>query len=331
MNTYKIIITLVFFTTLTLTVRAQPTITSSVNSISGDSSSFIMDTLGVSNFGNAGSNITWNFTGLNSHYQFKRYYRVPDASTYNTSFPNATLVAYDSLKSFFTYWNNNTDSNLYYGFINPGISIQNFNINPIKYYSFPMTFNQSYTDSCVAITYPGPDTTNGIYSFHADAWGRVVLPNDTIQGCLRVVSTIYIGDSTTGSFSLTKEYSWFHPSIKNPVLTLVNVQVDSTIVYNYAIYKATNLQATSISEVNVNHKEISLFPNPVSSQLHFTSEVELIEVKIVNALGHQAYHNTFKSAATTGEINIANLPSGLYTALFKSKKGIHSTKFLVTR
>jgi Secretion system C-terminal sorting domain len=309
--------------TLLNTAVAQPVITHLVIPVVGDSSIMAVDTT-LQSEGTSGANLTWNFTSLQNNYSVKRLYKLPSQTPYDSVCLGANMVRTDSAGSFYTFWNSSADSLIYFGFIQPGVQSQTYNANPMNYYHFPIHYNDTFTDSLTSFTLPGAFVGNGIYTFKADAYGTLQLPNQIFNNTLRVKSEYYIGDSTIGSYSLTTEYAWYEANAKEPLLVIEKVIVDSLLVTSYILFN--NAAPLGIINSNLNEASVDIFPNPVLNKLHIHSN-ELIKepIEITNLLGVK-----FPSQQSTDlldtEINVSSLASGIYFTTIKFQNGSFVTR-----
>jgi len=106
-------------------------------------------------------------------------------------------------------------------------------------------------------------------------------------------------------------------------------------VYGYGrinVYKAVKkaLKITKNNELSVNN--ILIYPNPTNSILFVEKSInfdEEILIEIYNQIG-QIVQKTYKdlSVTTSCEINVEQLPKGLYTILITSKQSIYKGKFI---
>jgi hypothetical protein len=318
------IISLIPCSIFAIQLAAQPIITHGIIPVAGDKTTMYVDTTPPLP-GLSGANLTWNFSNLDLHYPVERFYKTPDATTYSSDFPSATLVRTDAYNYGLSYWNNSSSQSVYYGFIETGVASQQFNDNPVVYYKFPMTYGMTYADNLTAFTMPGALTGNGVYNFMADAWGTVQLPGRTISNCLRTKSTLYIGDSTLNSYSLTTEYSWFSQQYKEPILVLVKVVINGILYYNYAIYN--NLMITSIAE----HQKTNfkLYPNPAMSKVTIEgldNRTTQKTIMIMDISGKTVYETDCQNSIM--HIDISNLTSGIYFVAEKTNHGLTVEKFI---
>ncbi len=299
-----------------IAVKAQPTITSNVLPVKGDTILMSLDSTIVSP-GVSGANVSWDFSNsIKQDIFIERVYLDPANTPYAAKFPNAKLCRTDGIGSVYSYWDNsNTSKSIYYGFVEKNIYDQNYNAIPLNYYKFPINFGQSFSDSLSAVTNPGALVGPGKYAFIADAWGSLKLPNKTVPNVLRTKSLIYIGDSNppVNSYSLTIEYAWYQAFKKEPLLVISTVTIDHELHKKFVIFDNT-------SKVGVNETKlashINLYPNPAIDLFYLdmndfktNDDVDLI---IFDLQGKEQKHLTITKSNISNPINISCLPKGMY-------------------
>jgi hypothetical protein len=308
----------IFFILLfaTIAVKAQPTITSNVLPVKGDTILMSLDSTLVSP-GLSGANVFWDFsTSIKQDIFIERVYLDPANTPYAAKFPNSKLCRTDGIGSVYSYWDNsNAAKSVYYGFVEKNIYDQNYNALPLNYYKFPITFGQSFTDSLSAITNPGALVGPGKYAFIADAWGSLKLPNKTVPNVLRTKSLIYIGDSNppVNSYSLTIEYAWYQAFKKEPLLVISTVIIDHVLHKKFVIFDNT-------SKVGVNEtkfaEHINLYPNPASDLLYLEMNDlninEDADLFIFDVHGKEQKHLSITKYNILNPIDINYLPKGMY-------------------
>jgi len=312
----KNLFTLFILLVATIAAKAQPTITSNVLPLKGDTILMSLDSTIVSP-GVSGANVSWDFsTSIKQDIFIERVYLDPVNTPYAAMFPNAKLCRTDGIGSVYSYWDNsNATKSVYYGFVEKNIYDQNFNTLPLNYYKFPITFGQSFIDSLSAVTNPGALVGKGKYNFIADAWGSLKLPNKTVPNVLRTKSLIYIGDSNppVNSYSLTIEYAWYQAFKKEPLLVISTVTIDHVLNKKLVIFDNT-------SKVGVNEtksiENINFYPNPASDLLYLElndlSLNEDIELFIFDIQGKEQKHLTIINSDISNSIDISSLPKGMY-------------------
>jgi hypothetical protein len=312
----KIFFTLSFTIFISAFIIAQPTITSNVLPVKGDTILMSLDPTLVPAGAN-GANVTWDFsTSLHQDILVERIYLDPTNTAYSSKFPNAKLCRTDGIGAVYSYWDNSNNSkSVYYGFVEPNVYDQNYNNLPLSYYKFPINYNDAFVDSLSAITNPGGIVGPGKYYFNADGWGTLKLPHKTVSNVLRTKSVIYIGDSSPSinSYSITTEYAWYQPSKKEPLLVISSVIINHALHRKFVIYdngSSTGINETALSEM------IKLFPNPVSDILTICIDETHIKKECVISI----FDITCKMQKTfivnksnpLFQIDMSDLPKGIY-------------------
>ena len=322
----------VLFTALfipTFFVFAQPTITSNVLPVIGDTNQMAVDT-NLILAGNGGTNIIWDFINLPTHYLTKRIYLSADSTPYANMFSSATMCRTDAYGYLYSYWNNSSISSYYMGFVQPNIVDQSYNNLPINYYVFPMHYNDAYTDTFSATTNPGGLIGGGRYYFKADGWGTLQLPNQTYPNTLRTKSVMYIGDSTINSYSLTTEYSWFTPNHKEPLMVISKVVVNGALSSKVVLFN--NALPNGLSEISAS-QSVSLFPNPAYQQfqLKLNNNVNANNgsYAVMDITGKTLLTGKIQSTQTS--IDISNLNAGTYYVALTLQDQVIYKKLVVTK
>jgi hypothetical protein len=92
---------------------------------------------------------------------------------------------------------------------------------------------------------------------------------------------------------------------------------DSTIIVNLTVNTCTGM-----SQLANIQNEISLFPNPSSSQISITSAREIKSILIFNSLG------TIVQSEKTKSFSVAELPNGIYFAEIRTENGTTTMRFI---
>ncbi|WP_196888040.1 T9SS type A sorting domain-containing protein [Aureivirga sp. CE67] len=74
---------------------------------------------------------------------------------------------------------------------------------------------------------------------------------------------------------------------------------------------------------------ITIFPNPVSDVLKIEGKYGLNNLKIFNILGENIKNISFENNLSQAEVNVSNIPSGIYFIKIDSKKGSLSKKIII--
>jgi hypothetical protein len=301
------------FTLYVASLHAQPTITSSVLPVKGDTVLMAYDSTLVAP-GASGANATWDFSAsVHQDLPVQRIYLDPSNTAYASKFPNAKLCRTDGIGAVYSYWDNtNTTKSVYYGFVEPGVYDQHYNNLPISYYKFPVNYNDHFIDSISAVTNPGSIVGPGKYYFDADGWGTLKLPHKTVTNALRTKSVVYIGDSMppVNSYSLTTEYAWYEPAHKEPLLVISSVVINHAMHRKFVLYD--NGFPSGINELLVGSK-MHAWPNPASSRLfvELPGTLQKSEIRLLDAVGKTVLVSSLEGG-NVAEVNLEGLCNGVY-------------------
>jgi len=84
---------------------------------------------------------------------------------------------------------------------------------------------------------------------------------------------------------------------------------------------------TSSAESNIGYHSITVFPNPVNSNLFIQSEDKINSISVFNILGMNVFENR-NINSTHSQIDVCNLSFGVYILEIKSHTGVERVKFL---
>jgi len=287
--------------------------------------------------GASGTGAIWNYATLNIHTvgTLKNYVSV--AST-NTLYPSATIAVGSATND--TYYYSSTSANLKYygGNMNAnGVAATLNYSSPAIFATYPMSMGTSTTSATagtVNVTSPFPTSFNftGNCSVMVDGTGTLILPAKTFTNVMRVMTSQTI-TATINVNSVNYEYYAVGIS-RNPILTIATSTINSmagtstqsivTVLSNYAV--------VGINEVEKSDIELSVFPNPATTLINFTTS-SLEANKVI------AYDVTGKIVATElmeigkAKMNTSNLTSGVYIyhVVGKNNQVLTTGKFNVTK
>ena len=84
---------------------------------------------------------------------------------------------------------------------------------------------------------------------------------------------------------------------------------------------------TASAESNIGYHSITVFPNPVNSNLFIQSEDKINSISVFNILGMNVFENR-NINSTHSQIDVCNLSFGVYILEIKSHTGVERVKFL---
>jgi hypothetical protein len=274
-----------------------------------------------------------DFSGktLKSSYQ-NEVIAVPseDALTY----PNANLAiqANKSSKTEFQYYQTTENALINWGYKNTDIGTT-VNTDGYKYLEYPLSLNGSFTDdfsgtgtvSAMGMELTGTRTAS--VSASADEEVSLVLNNGvSYEKALRVKSVATITDvASFGQVQLTSVseltmYTWYVPTVKFPVLSVVFTTV--TVNGTKATESVLLLQNDSETPTGIAHlelsKEVNLFPNPSNSRINLSYGLrEAADLKVtVNSIDGKVVKTLFEGRQTAGEQQISGDVSALQRGMY---------------
>lgn len=286
-----------------------------------------------------GANQTWNYgiAGLNSLNTFTT------AASTDVSFNPANVFVSSSANNSSYYLASSTDLK-YYGGV---LSINGTNIT-VKYSSpaifalYPMSLNTTTASitSGNAIVLGQSGTFNGNCNVIADATGTLVLPAKTFSNVIRINTVQTLTASLAGGFVTAtvtlNNYDYYAANAsKAPIFSILTSTLSSSFG-SPSYQKITTVQkdydVVSVKENSKNTIELSVFPNPATNLINFTT-VSTEAVKVI------AFDVTGKIVATeimeTGKakMNTGHLTSGVYIyhVIGKNNQILTTGKFNVTK
>ena len=98
------------------------------------------------------------------------------------------------------------------------------------------------------------------------------------------------------------------------------------------IYRFDLSSLTINTEELVNNGKFLIYPNPTSDQLTVSFPLlETLDLKIINSLGATVFVKKIESKNSINQIDVSELPSGIYFITIKAKDFIHSTKLIIQK
>lgn len=331
-------LSLILLTSGSIGLVAQPTITTNSSPAVGFTYSTSQVELGSTTEGPAGANVTWDFssladTGAVSTFNFVDPTTLPDAS----SFPSAT-IAYSGLLEgveFSAYLRNSANS---FELLGSAISspFGNFVIpfsDPMKLFSFPTTFNSSYSDTyrnefTADLGFASTSTsTTGTMSYEVDGYGTLITSSGTYNNVLRmkkydvsfdtsVTSIAGVEEPATYSENRSFSYEWVYVSNGETIPVFV-ITSDTSITEVGETYSRSASHSYSDEFTGIEQTETTdflLFPNPTEGKFVATVSKQIREIQICDISG-----KTVKTFAPdvdllndVQEFDITNLPAGIY-------------------
>ncbi len=296
------------------------------------------DSLGVTP-GSAGAAQTWNFAVTNP--KAARTYTTSNTLPNNSSYPNANVSVYSALNDVSYYFSDN-NSLKYYG----GNLVINAYDLTVKYAQpailavYPMSLNTtttaaiSGTISLVLFGFPVNPTFTGTSTVTAEGTGTLVLPAKTFNDAVRVKTSQLL--SASGATVNLVNYDYYSVSTsKAPMYSIqtstimasgqpTNTQTITTVQKGY--------QFVGIHEVQSSKIELTVFPNPATTSINFsTSNLDAAKVIAFDVAGNIVATETMEMGK--GKMNTSSLSNGiyLYSVLGKDNQVLKTGKFNITK
>jgi hypothetical protein len=220
--------------------------------------------------GNSGSNITWDYSGLQFKNAFTGFLTNSQLTENGAAFPqsNTELAEFNSR----FYFNVNENQIEQYGYSSADGRSRIYYETPFIKMKYPLAFGDIFSGNFTG-TYEYANvpsgTLSGSYLIEADAFGTLILPGGKqFESTLRIKT---VKEYQTVFSNMTQEvnivtYRWYNQTHRYPLLVLTeytttvgdNVSVNYQAAYNS---DAVNYIAPMLAE------SILLFPNPASSAL----------------------------------------------------------------
>jgi len=273
------------------------------------------------NPGDSGTNQIWDLSTISNTTTNNISIVDPATTSHGSNFPNAN-VAIKSLLGGENFFKTSSTTLQFYGLEANGVLLPYS--NPEDIMRFPFTYNDSYTDTFeLQFTSGGYDfIRTGTTSVTADAYGTLITPNGTYNNVLRVHKVQNFQDSAINTAPFvnnytSEEYVWFKEGINMHIASTFKLETSFSPPNYSTVYLTGNVGFNTETETI---KFDRIYPNPAISNI--TVEVNFnntkkANLKIYNSLGQEVISNKITHiipGINKIELNIENLPSGIYFA-----------------
>ena len=217
-----------------------------------------------------GANITWDFSNLQFSQSFTGYLKNAVATQIGSTFTrsNTELAEFDSR----FYFHIDRDKIEQYGYSSSDGKFQTRYDIPFVKMKYPFAYGDIFTGVFTGATYYSgvkAGDVNGNYVVEADAYGKLILPGNTVyENTLRVrTEKKYTTALNRGLEEVDiVTYRWYNATFRYPLLVLTQYTVKSggsaTINYQAAYNNnALNVISPIVAE------SIVLYPNPAEAYL----------------------------------------------------------------
>jgi hypothetical protein len=272
-----------------------------------------------------GANQTWNFSALSTTASASTGSYVLPSTTPNASlFPGATLAADGGTTGSVAYFKSSASM-----FELLGYSFGTLNIvysDPWAIYKWPISYstNNNFTDAYQYSMSSGGFTMNisAQVSSSVTGHGTLTLPGGLVLNNVMQIHAIdtqtmtnSLTPGTTTAVSIYKQY--YHSSQRYPILSYMYSKSQSSPSVT-ATYEINHLLAVGIAEQEGLCSNSGIFPNPAHGSFRISCDETKgadVRITLTNIIG-QVMRNI--SADGVSEIDISDLPAGVYTVRISS-------------
>jgi hypothetical protein len=242
------------------------------------------DTAGVLP-GNSGTNVTWNFTSLNSAVgTMTDSFLVVNATPYGAMYPQANLVKHETGPGidYFVYYN--TSSSFASRVGNADTVNQITYSDPVNEFAFPETYGSNSSDTYYAVYTDQSSSSvvhvHGTTTTTADGTGTLQLPSGTYTNTLRVhytrdeLDTVFTSSGNLADHLLTNYYLWYIAGTYYPILNIQTTFIDLGFSQYYRKYVGWRTPPLGIASIDPAAEQLNVFPNPASADFHIACPAE---------------------------------------------------------
>ena len=337
--------TLLFVSLFALTLTRAQSITVDDTLSTGDVMYYYAGDTSVTNYDAiTGAGVTWDYSNL-AYADAASTTAMQDTvidivnSTYASDYPGADYHdRFDTGVQ--TFLSNTPDSVITYGFVfNDGSSdyVIRYNIDPLTSAKFPMNLGVSYTDAidgdAVLPAPAGVTALSGTATITADGTGTLILGGSTYTDVIRI-KTVEVLNGTIaiiGPVTVTRtSYVYYSNSTSDmPVFIHGGVFADLGATGSIdlkTIWSKDMLTGFAGIENETLKPEISIYPNPANNNVTITSN-NAKELVIFNSVGKEV--KIITNPLSTENINISDLPKGIYFVQVKNGNSILTKKLVI--
>jgi len=270
-------------------------------------------------------------TPIAFQFLFNNPFNPEHNSDYGVGVESFDLAGFVTVTDAYQYFQNRSDRFAITGF---GASLSGIpagaqNIPVDVVYELPMTFgdsHESFSQGLLEVptlfTYRQQQTR----ASEVDGWGTLNILGSSydvirVRAVLNGADSVYVNQFSFG-FNLPRpeivEYKWISPQFKTPVL-----QITQTNGINTSVLVAdlpTNVRENKLTA-------LSVYPNPTSDVIRVADVAFGTPYQILNAAGQQVMNGR----TANGEIDVRELPQGLYILQINTGNSVSSAKLTIVR
>ncbi len=286
-------------------------------------------------FGESGANVTWDFSNVVIDFVTSSTFVDPATLPNGNLFPQATAGSKDAGSEIY-YYQSEMGMGFYGAILNSGARI--VYTNPQDWLRFPMTYNDTYTDS-----FSGTVTTSAIFDrsgtaeVEVDAYGTLITPAGTFKEVVRVYTYMDYSDKFGGADVanyIEKRYSWYDARSGFPLFTYSDLEYLGTSSKSVSYLDAKPLNIRSLFAEDL---QLNVYPNPTSDW--FTLDYSLtdrseVEIAMTNLLGQEVLlvsQQEENAGSHQSQVDVSGLAQGTYFVKITIDEKVATYKVLVGR
>ena len=323
----------IFLFVICIKLHSQTLSKSDIMPVTGQTfTTHTVDNVNAINVGSSGDSQTWDISNINYTTANDYYYMVltPSSTPYASTFSSASFAvksypASDSTYLYYDYFKDTLSSFFEMGEFGPVLAT-NYSDPEI---SFPtsMNLNDSFTDNFCYTSTAFSVTSNycGNSTLKFDGAGTLTLPYGIYTNVFRFkYSAIVVRQSPVDTSIITK-YFWYKAGTHKPLVEYINfLSSNSSNIISAKILSANSI--TGVSEIAPDY-QVSIYPNPCKEKLTVVlSENKHAVLKIYTMEGKLILNRAVEK--NKGEVDMENLPAGMYLLSVESGEDISRTKLV---
>lgn len=288
-------------------------------------------TSGTADQSASGTNTTWDFSALSATGEGTTTTYATTASQ-NVTYPNSSVVA-ESTGDY-----NGSGSSLTLKLFANATSITaiemddmvlNYSTNNATLGTFPLNYGYSNTDAVAgtfsAMGYNGTFTGTSVTS--VDAYGTISANIGSVAGItvtrLKIVQTLNLIYLTVPIGTVNQTfYLYYQSGVTYPLARSIDFAASvPALNYNYDL-QAVELYGELAGTDSFTKQLLTAYPNPATDVLHFSNNITLTKVTVVDTAGRTVL------TGTGNDLNVSSLTTGVYYANAETDNGTKTIKFI---
>ncbi|MEO9532627.1 MAG: T9SS type A sorting domain-containing protein [Crocinitomicaceae bacterium] len=331
-----------FFALAGLSATAQTYTVDDTLSAGNSETYFVADSSAADLNAVTGVGVTWDYTSLFTYSGIANLDTVKNASD-SPDYGNFSNASYHSemTDGASNYFTNYLDSVISWGYtvtIDGNEAKIMHDIDPMKMMNLPMNYGDTFTDSTYgnAEVFSNSATTAGDVVVTADGTGTLILGANSITNVIRIklveniAATIDLGMFGTAQGTVTRTiFSYYDlDNQKEPIFVHATINVNSNLFNGgyTAVYSNQELFGLGIED-EISSSDISVYPNPATTEVNVTIPANVDQVIITNAIGQTV--KTVNNPGSNLKFDIDAFETGIYFVQVQRGESTITKKLIV--